>query len=194
LEKINIEDEIKRVILNYQSNCKGQIGEALAYKWLKTQGYEVIFFNEFESFLSLNYKQEKEYYGRNLEPHLFFGESTPRVRWTQEVYDNRLKNLNMKRDMRKKFKRKLGVKFWNGLKKLSLEYPVDMIAHKNGVSYLVEVKSSKNKITPSKFWHNDKTQKLRVEKFVSKGLNLLKIAVQIEIDVDISYDNPYFVK
>ena len=68
--------------------------------------------------------------------------------------------------------------FWNGLKNLSPVYPVDMIAHKNGVSYLVEVKSSKNKITPSKFWHNDKTQKLRVEKFVSKGLNLLKIAVQ----------------
>jgi Holliday junction resolvase len=100
----------------------------------------------------------------------------------------------MKRDMRREIKREFGVKFWNVLEDLSPEYRVDMIARKNGVSYLVEVKSSKYIITPSKFWVNDKTQKLVVEKTVSKGLNLLKIAVQIKIDVDISYDNPYFVK
>ena len=183
------------MIQNYQSNCKGQIGEALAYKWLKIQGYEVLLYREFDLSLDFNYKREKDYLDRGLEPNYYFGNAdTPRARYTQEEYDEQLKVLNMKRDMRREIKREFGVKFWNVLEDLSPEYRVDMIARKNGVSYLVEVKSSKYKITPSKFWVNDKTQKLVVEKTVSKGLNLLKIAVQINIDVDISYDNPYFVK
>jgi len=68
-----------------------------------------------------------------------------------------------------------------------------MIARKDGVSYLVEVKTSKHKISPSKFWKNDKSQYERVELVLDKGIPLLKVAVQADIEVNIVYENPYLV-